>query len=581
MRGKRYLHWLWRFGGIVAAVVVVLCGCTTQQTSGVIKPGRVSVAPSARFEPGPIFIACPSAPAGFSFEQAQGRTKYASDGAANAANSVLNPPNMHEPGLEFAAGPIGFVLAPFAATYGALSAHGETMTPDKLSASESDLKQTMEEMSNQERLRDFVLQAAGEKIHRRVVPLESTESSSPGLMASGMLLETRLEELRLERRASNDTSFGLRIKARARLSRLPDRALLYEQPFEYQSGTALFVDWACPQAFQGVADTGIRELASYIADQVFSNATEAPLVVGAGYKRNPTRSAAPTTLVSNNAGYEPTPRLRLTAFPEGSAGQLGIYSTGTVAHFTLQRPLTRDDAVAEALSDVSWSLDDLQYSRNSVVQVAACGVAIPMSLWKQTAAAVRGLSQKEYFAAEAQLSMAAQETLPHEELALEVVQQLAPRVTQPVALVRRPPVNQSDQDPELMHCLAHGTLARLPEGETPRSYLVSQGTATALEIHVVSAALEGKSGINPPLALCVEAQATLYRVSDGAELYSCPIQYKSESRKFVEWAAGDSKLFRQEVRRCYRQMGSVLVEALVDLRVLTPEKTPQPILANK
>jgi hypothetical protein len=100
-----------------------------------------------------------------------------------------------------------------------------------------------------------------------------------------------------------------------------------------------------------------------------------------------------------------------------------------------------------------------------------------------------------------------------------------------------------------------------------------------LEIHVVSASLKGKSGINPALAVCIEAQATLYRVRDGAEIYSCPILYRSEAHKFVNWAAKDAKLFRGELARCYRQMGDALVEQLAGSGILTPNKPPQPTLA--
>src|SRR5437899_5232013 len=219
-------------------------------------------------------------------------------------------------------------------------------------------------------------------------------------------------------------------------------------------------------------------------------------------------------------------------------------------HVTLQRPLDREDAQQQALDDVAWSLDGLQYSRNSIVQLSACAVAIPLSIWKQTVAAVRGVSSKQYHNAEAQLSAVARAGLPHEELAHQVAQQLAPRTAQPVVLVRKPPIAQTEDEATVMRCMARGTLAWLPPDQTPVSYLLAQGTDTALEIHVLSAALKGKSGINPPLAFCVEAQTTLYRVRDGAEIYSFPIFYRSEGRKFVDWAAHDAKLFRQELARC-------------------------------
>jgi hypothetical protein len=257
-----------------------------------------------------------------------------------------------------------------------------------------------------------------------------------------------------------------------------------------------------------------------------------------------------------------------------------VYSTGEVAHVTLQRPLQREEAQEEALSDVAWSLDGLQFSRNSIVQLSACAAAIPLSLWKQTVAGIRGLSSKQYLSAESQLSAAAQAGFPHEELANQVAQQLAPRTAQPVVLVRKPPIAEAEDEPTVMRCMARGTLAWLPPGQTPAGYLAAQGNDTALEIHIVNAALKGKRGINPQLALCVEAQATLYRVSDGAEIYSFPILYRGEGRKFVDWAANDAKPFREELKRCYRQMGDALVDQLVARGVLAPSKAPQPTLAT-
>ena len=213
--------------------------------------------------------------------------------------------------------------------------------------------------------------------------------------------------------------------------------------------------------------------------------------------------------------------------------------------------------------------------------LSACTVAIPLSLWKQAVVTVRGLSSKQYRVAEARLRAAAQQTLPHEELALQVAQQLAPRTSQSVVLVTKPPIPDADHEPTLVQCMARGTMAWLPRGETSGSYLAAQGVDQALEIHVVSAALQGKDGINPPLAVCVEAKATLYRVRDGAELYACPVHYRSESRTFVEWADGDARLFRQELQRCYQQMGNCLVDQLVARRVLAPGRAEQPTLANK
>ena len=50
-----------------------------------------------------------------------------------------------------------------------------------------------------------------------------------------------IEELRLERTTASHTSFALRVKTRVRLIRASDASIIYDQPFEYRSGTALFI----------------------------------------------------------------------------------------------------------------------------------------------------------------------------------------------------------------------------------------------------------------------------------------------------------------------------------------------------
>jgi hypothetical protein len=411
-RNNQYLHFplnsvaAHRYPGptIAAAMTLFLFGCASQKPAGMIQMGGITAPEPILGEPGSVAVMCSSTPAVFSFDKAQGRRMYAGEGAANAARSVLDPPNLNEPGLEYACGPICFVAAPFAATYGALKAHKGTLSAGELSKSEAELAGAMQSMAAQAHLRDFVLKAAGEKTRRSVIPLESLEGASSPHAPVSMVLETGLEELRLVRTDSHETSFALRMKARARLYRVSDHALLRDQPFQYQSGTALFLDWTYPETFRGVAETGYRELASHIAGQMLSSFTAGPVLSGAGYKKTP----AHATFVVNKLPLRSNPRAKFAAFSAAGLGQLGVYATGEVMQVTLQRPLPREEAQEEALRDVAWSLDGLQYSRNSIVQLSACAVAIPLSLWKQTVAAVRGVSSKQYLTAEAQLSAVAQ-----------------------------------------------------------------------------------------------------------------------------------------------------------------------------
>jgi hypothetical protein len=179
------------------------------------------------------------------------------------------------------------------------------------------------------------------------------------------------------------------------------------------------------------------------------------------------------------------------------------------------------------------------------------------------------------------LNQAANETRPHQELALQVAQQLAPQTSQPVMLVRQPLLPGVEEDSELMQYVARGTLASLTGGQTAGGYLLSQGADTALEIHVQDARLAGKEGINPKLALCVEARATLLRSRDGQQLYSCPVQYRSQGRHFTEWAAHDARLFREELQKCYRDLSASMVDQLVGHGVVPPDHKPQPTFATK
>jgi len=98
---------------------------------------------------------------------------------------------------------------------------------------------------------------------------------------------------------------------------------------------------------------------------------------------------------------------------------------------------------------------------------------------------------------------------------------------------------------------------------------------------VIIAALSGAEGVNPSLALNVQAQATLYRVRDGVEMYRCPIKYRSKGFQFTEWAANDARLFRREMRACYEQMSQAVVDQLVLRGMVQPGQLPQEVFASK
>ncbi len=180
------------------ALALLLAGCATQEPVGRVRGGAPNAAAPIRLELGPVGVISPPTPAEFGFDKAEGRIESAVDAAGHAAELMLETPTFTDPALEMAAGGVRFALGPLAAVAGALSSGHSKMPPHRLSASESDLAQAMASVANQLRFREFVLQAAGQKIPGRLVPIDSTERPSPGAPPLSAILETRTEELRLE-----------------------------------------------------------------------------------------------------------------------------------------------------------------------------------------------------------------------------------------------------------------------------------------------------------------------------------------------------------------------------------------------
>ncbi len=535
------------------------------------------LAEDLRFQLGTVALAPDARPAQFSVDKAKGQIGYAADWAGSAAGSMLGT-STSEPILDLPLGVGTFALAPVVAVSGAIGAR-KHLSPEQLAECETNLLKAMSEMAAQQRFHERLLKAASEKCQGRLVALEQMQRPGSDLASPDSVLEARVEELRLERTGSGDTSFQLRIKARMRLVRTADGAVLYDRPAEYRSGSCLFVDWTLHDAFQSVAETGYRQLAETCVARLLTT-TDKPTLAGAGYRKAPAPNRNATVRLASNRAPLTDPAAQFVSYAMADTGTLGIYSTGNVAHVEIQRPLTRDEATSEALSDVDYMFDGLNQHPNMLVALPACAVATPISLWKQGAALVCGLSPSTIQEADAKLSRAANETKPHEAVAFQVAQQLAPQISEPVMLVRQPLPPGAEEDAALMQIVSHGTLAALTGGQTAGGYLLSQGADTALEIHVENAMLAGNGGINPKLALCVEARATLLRSRDGQQLYSCPVQYRSQGRKFTEWAAHDAKPFREELQKCYRDLAAAMVDQLVARGLVPHDRAPQPTFAK-
>ena len=374
-----------------------------------------------------------------------------------------------------------------------------------------------------------------------------------------------MEELRLEPTGSSEDSFTLLVKARARLMRTADAAVLCDLPFEFRSEPALFYDWTLKEALQNVANTAYRELAEQMVAQLFLTRSEGPSLLGAGYRREPLESTARTILASNRKPLLAASRIQLASSSAAGQGALGVFSTADSPFFSLQKPLTKDQAVDGAVHDVEASLHGLNDHPNLIVQLMAMTTAIPMSLYGQTKGVVRGLSNKRFRSADARLTTAAQPARPPQQIAKQVAKTLSLETSQTVVLVEEPLPWGDEHDlasiQRALQSARTGVLhPQLVEDKPPQQGCLE--TDLALEIHLVSAALEGKEGINPPLAVCVELKAQLVRLIDGQELYTCVLQYRSREHSFTQWAAKDARLFHKELEQCYQLLSRTVVNNL-------------------
>ena len=90
--------------------------------------------------------------------------------------------------------------------------------------------------------------------------------------------------------------------------------------------------------------------------------------------------------------------------------------------------------------------------------------------------------------------------------------------------------------------------------------LASTGVDTVLEVSVPRIGLAGESGINPPISLLMNARARLVRTADGIEMYADKFDYRGDgASKFLEWAADEAQMFRQEIERGTRTLAEDIV----------------------
>jgi len=201
-------------------------------------------------------------------------------------------------------------------------------------------------------------------------------------------------------------------------------------------------------------------------------------------------------------------------------------------------------------SDTGWAMDGLGNDRNSVVQLKSCLAAVSMGIWEQTVGAVLQGSRNRTEKVIKALDAVPEQRHFEDALADEVARQLR---TQAINQVRR-----TEEPPQFAIAIP---------GDAERSGSVlspaPDNNKIALQLQVVNARLIGKHAGSHSRALCVYIRATVIRTSDGQELYSRPIRYRSASRKLKDWVGSDALLFRQELGACSRQSAEVLTGELI------------------
>jgi hypothetical protein len=245
-----------------------------------------------------------------------------------------------------------------------------------------------------------------------------------------------------------------------------------------------------------------------------------------------------------------------------------IHTGKTDERIRSPKPRPEAGSASGNMSDTKCAMDGLEEDRNAVVQGISCLAVVPMGLWEQTVGVIQKHSRDK--AEELSRALNAVTTPQHLEgdLADEVARSLQSKVVDPVVRTEEP---------------MRFTLASQPEagGRATARTMASVKSKTALEIQVLSTSLVGKHRNSRSRAVSVEVQATIFRTSDGQEIYSRPIQYLSSEKRLKDWAASDALLFRQELEACSRRTAQALVRDLVARGLVTPQANSNSIILDQ
>jgi len=596
---------------LIWAVVATafLAGCSTEQPtfSSIVTPAPPNRIDLARLAPGPILITSRPDQASIEADPPSARIESAGEGAASAARKVMDTPDLGHPQLEAVVGVFGFVAAPFAAAYGAVSASRERLSAGQMAAAEQDLAQAMRTNADSAILREKVAELARQKTHRLLVSAASASVLAQNRQVSAVL-EVAVERLRLK---ADGNQYTLSIAARARLVRSSDAAVLLDRPYEYQSGSDMFIDWARPGGLEGVARTGYRAIAEQIAADVFQPISAPPILIGPGQQHSsftaPGRAAhrrtgaragqagmrrasapvfcsaslneLPSHVRSVRAGLRqitgrPVRRsdpwegvsFQFVSLQQEDTPTMEIHTTGTNRLSLVQKPGTASEASGEngtPTTETEQAMDGLVNDRNSVVQGLSCLAAVPLGLWEQTVGALRKGPRERT----EKLAMVLNEVAAQKHFERDLANELARCLhAAGVSLVQR-----ADE-------LTGLTVSSAVAGEAGGAAATAPGTQgkpkTAMEIQVLNIELVGKHLNSKSRAVAMEMRITITRNSDGQEIYTCPIRYRGSPRKLKEWAASDARLFREELDRCSRETARALATELLARGLVSRKRNP-------
>lgn len=549
-------------------VASLLGGCGTDHAPAA--PG-LSSAPQGKvdlagLEPGVILITARTNAAQVSSDAPNGRVEPASEGAADAIRSFLDTPSLGNPYLEAGVGAVQFAFAPVAAAYGAISASHKQLTPDELARAQLELGRALRTNAAPRSLVGKVGEIGRQKTRHLLVCADGSTNARPTAMPVSAVLEVAVTRFELKLTKPGADQYFLVISASARLSRASDHRVLLERSYHYQSGSSLYVDWTRRGGLEDVAQTGYQVLAGQIAQDVFEPVLQPPILIGPGVKssrrilhpaRNRRRRFVRRGLQNstNQAGSS----VQSVGRPREETGAMEVHTGKTDERLLWPAPAAQSGGDSGQMSDTKWALDGLEEDRNAVVQGLSCLAAVPLGLWEQTVGLFGTRAQEKIEGYSKAINAATTQQHFEGNLADEVTRCLQSKAADPIERTEAPMRFALSTQPD--------------SGQASAASMQDPAhSKTALEIQVLSTRLVGKHRYGTSRAVVVEIRATVFRTSDGQELYSRPILYRSSERRLKDWAASDASLFRRELDACSKRAAQVLVKDLLSRGMVTPRQ---------